>query len=80
MSWEPQPDGLQQIITLLKESQSPDTATQRAVQMVNIYCISFSCILFLLNFHFLTSSYNYVLMYIYYCNRITGIVVSYVVS
>lgn len=35
MTWEPQQEGLQQIITLLKESQSPDTATQRAVQMVS---------------------------------------------
>lgn len=33
MTWEPQPEGLQQIITILKESQSPDTATQLAVQM-----------------------------------------------
>lgn len=39
MTWEPQPEGLQQIITLLKESQSPDTATQRAVQMVRILII-----------------------------------------
>lgn len=34
MTWEPQADGLQQIITILKESQSPDTATQMAVHMV----------------------------------------------
>lgn len=34
MTWEPQHEGLQQIITILKESQSPDTATQRAVQLV----------------------------------------------
>ncbi|XP_037904919.1 transportin-1 isoform X2 [Hermetia illucens] len=33
MTWEPQPEGLQQIITILKESQSPDTATQRSVQL-----------------------------------------------
>ena len=36
MTWEPQPEGLQQIITILKESQSPDTATQRAVQLVSL--------------------------------------------
>lgn len=36
MTWEPQPEGLQQIITILKESQSPDTATQRAVQLVSV--------------------------------------------
>lgn len=32
MEWTPQEDGLREILTLLKESQSPDTATQRAVQ------------------------------------------------
>lgn len=37
MTWEPQADGLQQIISILKESQSPDTATQMAVHMVNKY-------------------------------------------
>ena len=34
MSWEPQPDGLSQIITLLKQSQSTDNMVQRAVQLV----------------------------------------------
>lgn len=38
MTWEPQAEGLQQIIAILKESQSPDTATQMAVQMVMIPC------------------------------------------
>uniref|UniRef100_U5EWX2 Putative nuclear transport receptor karyopherin-beta2/transportin importin beta superfamily n=1 Tax=Corethrella appendiculata TaxID=1370023 RepID=U5EWX2_9DIPT len=33
MTWEPQPDGLMQIITLLKQSQSTDNDVQRAVQM-----------------------------------------------
>ncbi|XP_045459625.1 transportin-1 isoform X2 [Melitaea cinxia] len=32
MEWKPEEEGLRQILTLLKESQSPDTATQRAVQ------------------------------------------------
>jgi len=32
MAWQPQEEGLKQILQLLKESQSPDTATQRAVQ------------------------------------------------
>eukprot|EP00058_Branchiostoma_floridae_P025542 XP_002611032.1 hypothetical protein BRAFLDRAFT_128305 [Branchiostoma floridae] len=32
MEWQPDPAGLQQILQLLKESQSPDTETQRAVQ------------------------------------------------
>lgn len=42
MTWEPQHEGLQQIITILKESQSPDTATQRAVQMVSFRHAFFS--------------------------------------
>jgi len=32
MDWQPAPEGLAQIIPLLKESQSPDTAIQREVQ------------------------------------------------
>ncbi|GBP84814.1 Transportin-1 [Eumeta japonica] len=32
MEWKPEEEGLKQILTLLKESQSPDNATQRAVQ------------------------------------------------
>ncbi|XP_046544808.1 LOW QUALITY PROTEIN: transportin-1-like [Haliotis rubra] len=32
MAWQPEESGLRQILQLLKESQSPDTATQRAVQ------------------------------------------------
>lgn len=36
MEWSPQEDGLREILTLLKESQSPDTATQRAVQQVSL--------------------------------------------
>lgn len=35
MAWQPQQEGLQQILQLLRESQSPDTATQRAVQQVS---------------------------------------------
>ena len=34
MAWEPQADGLSQIITLLKQSQSTDNEIQRNVQMV----------------------------------------------
>ncbi|CDQ86547.1 unnamed protein product [Oncorhynchus mykiss] len=30
--WKPDDQGLQQILQLLKESQSPDTSTQRSVQ------------------------------------------------
>ena len=32
MNWQPEQNGLQQILQLLRESQSPDNATQRAVQ------------------------------------------------
>ncbi|WAR22767.1 TNPO1-like protein [Mya arenaria] len=32
MAWQPEENGLRQILQLLKESQSPDNATQRAVQ------------------------------------------------
>lgn len=35
LAWQPQEDGLREILKLLKESQSPDTATQRAVQQVS---------------------------------------------
>lgn len=35
MAWQPEESGLRQILQLLKESQSPDTATQRAVQEVS---------------------------------------------
>ena len=35
-SWQPEESGLQQILQLLRESQSPDTATQRAVQQVSL--------------------------------------------
>lgn len=39
MEWKPEHEGLRQILTLLKESQSPDTATQRAVQQVSFSLI-----------------------------------------
>lgn len=40
--WEPQADGLNQIITLLKQSQSTDNQIQRNVQLVSIFvCASF---------------------------------------
>lgn len=32
--WKPQPEGLQQILQLLKESQSSDNAVQKNVQKV----------------------------------------------
>ena len=40
--WNPDDNGLQQIIQLLKESQSPDTATQRAVQQVSYVTVLYS--------------------------------------
>lgn len=48
MTWEPQHEGLQQIITILKESQSPDTATQRAVQLVCAITVVLLLLLFTL--------------------------------
>lgn len=46
MAWQPQEEGLRQIIQLLKESQSPDTIIQRTVQQVSFFldlnfCVSF---------------------------------------
>lgn len=40
MTWQPSEEGLLQIIQLLKESQSPDTNIQRAVQQVRILLFS----------------------------------------
>lgn len=43
MEWQPDEQGLQQVLQLLKDSQSPDTATQRAVQEVSLHvcdCVS----------------------------------------
>lgn len=37
MTWQPQPEGLDQILSLLRQSQSPDNATQRSVQQVSNY-------------------------------------------
>lgn len=37
MEWQPDEQGLQQVLQLLKDSQSPDTATQRAVQEVSSF-------------------------------------------
>ena len=48
LNWQPDQQGLEQILQLLKESQSPDTETQRAVQEV-----SFSLIVCLKAFGFL---------------------------
>lgn len=52
MTWEPQAEGLNQIITLLKQSQSTDNAIQRAVQMV---CGLFLCVFLCLLIMFLIS-------------------------
>lgn len=41
MDWVPQEDGLREILTLLRESQSPDTDTQRAVQQVSFLFLKF---------------------------------------
>lgn len=37
MAWQPQEEGLRQILQLLKESQSHDTSVQNAVQKVSFY-------------------------------------------
>lgn len=37
--WEPQAEGLNQIITLLKQSQSTDNQIQRNVQLVSVSSI-----------------------------------------
>lgn len=37
MAWQPQEEGLRQILQLLKESQSHDNAVQRAVQQVSFF-------------------------------------------
>lgn len=36
LTWQPDEGSLAQIITLLKESQNPDTETQRAVEQVRV--------------------------------------------
>ena len=41
MTWQPVASGLEQIIQLLRESQSPDTETQRQVQQVKYRLDSF---------------------------------------
>ena len=44
MAWQPEENGLQQILQLLRESQSPDTATQRVVQQVSFLLDSKYCL------------------------------------
>ena len=39
LNWQPDQQGLEQILQLLKESQSPDTETQRAVQEVSFHIV-----------------------------------------
>lgn len=41
--WKPDEQGLQQILQLLKESQSPDTTTQRSVQQVSFVLMAEPC-------------------------------------
>ena len=40
--WNPESNGLQQILQLLRESQSPDNMTQRTVQQVS-FIVMFVC-------------------------------------
>lgn len=44
MEWQPDEQGLQQVLQLLKDSQSPNTVTQRAVQQVSYYSVVLGCI------------------------------------
>lgn len=44
MEWQPDEQGLQQVLQLLKDSQSPDTATQRAVQEVSLHLALYVCL------------------------------------
>jgi len=37
--WNPENNGLQQILQLLRESQSPDNLTQRTVQQVSFIAV-----------------------------------------
>lgn len=45
LNWQPDQQGLEQILQLLKESQSPDTETQRAVQEVSFQIVFFFAIM-----------------------------------
>lgn len=45
MEWQPDEQGLQQVLQLLKDSQSPNTVTQRAVQQVSYYSPVWGCAL-----------------------------------
>lgn len=40
MEWQPDEQGLQQVLQLLKDSQSPNTVTQRAVQQVSYHSLA----------------------------------------
>lgn len=75
MEWKPEEEGLRQILTLLKESQSPDTATQRAVQQVSFFRISNKfvhrrgCFLYNINgllFILLQLLKNYIIVKVYF--------------
>lgn len=46
MEWQPDEQGLMQVLQLLKDSQSPNTVTQRAVQQVSLlgYWVGGLCI------------------------------------
>ena len=54
LEWKPQPEGLQQIIQLLKESQSIDNTIQKNVQKVGFFRV------------FLTVKEYSLLIFVYY--------------
>lgn len=50
MEWQPDEQGLMQVLQLLKDSQSPNTVTQRAVQQVSLLgCWVGGCALYYAN-------------------------------
>lgn len=62
MEWQPDEQGLQQVLQLLKDSQSPDTATQRAVQEVSSHPHTYLHVMISLGtakHHVTRSRYNY---------------------
>lgn len=53
MEWQPDEQGLQQVLQLLKDSQSPNTVTQRAVQQVSYFTAIWVLIKLVFNILFL---------------------------
>ncbi len=69
MEWQPDEQGLQQVLQLLKDSQSPDTATQRAVQEVY-----YTIVLYVFNPYLSRLSNKYIVNFS--CNNWTNVEMS----